>query len=130
MATARSLVLLFALAGCGGGSNADTVGVGAECNASRPCPSWTTDGGTAPLACLVFKGGYCGLQGCTASAGCPAGSICVHHTDGVNYCFRSCTDKPECNVNRTPVNESNCSSNFDWAVPAEKNGSKACIPPS
>jgi hypothetical protein len=125
------VLVLLGLAACRGGVDADRVGVGAECSAATPCPTYPFDGGTAPLACLSqFRGGYCGLQNCTSSAGCPVGSICVRHTDGINYCFRACGDKPECNVNRTPANESNCSSSFDWAVPSEDNGAKACIPPS
>ena len=82
-----------------------------------------------PLQCLAFKGGYCGLQGCVNTAGCPSGSICVKHIDGVNYCFRTCAERPECNRRRSSE-EANCSSSFDWAVPAEDNGAKACIPPS
>ena len=125
------LVLLsFLLAACGG-SDADSVGVGAECSASVPCPLYAFDGGSARLTCLTqFRGGYCGLQSCVSSMGCPRGSICVQHTDGLNYCFRTCDNKPECNRNRTPANESNCSSSFVWAVPSEDNGAKACIPPS
>ena len=52
------------------------------------------------------------------------------HDDGSNYCFRVCQDKSECYANRTADNESNCSSNFDWAEPADDEGQKACIPPS
>jgi hypothetical protein len=57
-------------------------------------------------------------------------SICVAHEDGTNYCFRVCADKPECNANRGPEEEANCSSSFDWADPADDLGQKACIPPS
>ena len=52
------------------------------------------------------------------------------HTDGENYCFRACEDKPECNENRTADNEANCSANFAWANPDDDNGERACIPPS
>jgi hypothetical protein len=126
------VLALLGLAACGGGNEADRIGVGWECSASTACPSWTVpDGGTQPLACLPqFAGGYCGLQDCTSSVGCPAGSICVTHTDGRNYCFRTCADKPECNTHRTTANEANCSSSFTWALPSDDNGAKACIPPS
>ena len=126
----RMLALVFvAFIGCGD-NTADEVGVGAECSGAMPCPSYVFDAGTMPLQCLAFKGGYCGLQGCANSAGGPRGSICVKHTDGTNYCFRACVDKPECNRRRSSANESNCSSSFNWAVPSEDTGSKACIPPS
>jgi hypothetical protein len=127
------LVSFALLSACGGGdgSEADRVGVGAECSPSNPCPTYEVDGDSAPLACLAqFTGGYCGLEACASSLECPAGSICVHHTDGESYCFRACADKSECNRNRGPDVESNCSANFDWEVPTEDDGSKACIPPS
>lgn len=128
----------FVALGCGGGdggTQADRFGVGAECNAQDDCDKYEVpeaDGGEATLECLTegFKGGYCGLTGCTLSAECPEGAICVAHDDGMNYCFRKCLDKPECNANRTVDNESNCSSSFDWARPADDDGGKACIPPS
>jgi hypothetical protein len=125
-----AFVASSALTACGP-ADADAVGVGAECSQSAPCPTYAVDGGTAPLACLPqFRGGYCGLQGCASSVECPVGSICVRHTDGMNYCFRTCASKPDCNRHRTPDNESNCSSSFTWAVSSEDNGAKACIPPS
>ena len=80
------------------------------------------------LTCLTqFKGGYCGASGCTSDAVCPEGSICVTHTDRVNYCFLVCVDKTECNVNRTAVNESNCSANI---TRVDGGSQKACVPPS
>jgi hypothetical protein len=83
-----------------------------------------------PQRCLTqFKGGYCGLQNCTSHAACPEGSACVVHEDGDRYCFRSCIDKAECNVNRTPDNESNCSSSVTY-VDGDKSLGKACVPPS
>jgi hypothetical protein len=77
---------------------------------------------------LPFKGGYCGLKGCEADADCPAGSGCVAHDDGENYCFLLCTEKPQCNYTRPPDIESNCVSNIDF-VDGQKS-SKACVPPS
>jgi hypothetical protein len=45
----------------------------------------------------------------------------------VNYCFRACVDKAECNANRGPEVESNCSSNITRVDGGE---TKACVPPS
>ena len=116
---------LFVL-GCGDGSTeADRIGVGAQCTASAECES--PEG--FELTCLTqFTGGYCGLEGCMGDDDCPEGSACVAHTDGKNYCFQVCRDKPECNRNRSPDNEANCSSNIDFVdEPKER---KACVPPS
>src|SRR5687768_9610826 len=83
-----------AFAGCG--TAADNLGVGAACTSEDQCLD--------ELTCLTgFKGGYCGLSGCTADDQCPDGSLCVTEA-GTNYCFRACTDKAECNVNRTLEN--------------------------
>jgi hypothetical protein len=108
---------------CDGGTEADQLGVGAECTSDDDC-----DADTDQICLTNFKGGYCGIRDCTANADCPEGSACVAHDDGTNYCFRSCTDKPECNANRTVENESNCSSSVEY-VEAETDG-KACVPPS
>jgi hypothetical protein len=130
---AAALAFSVACAGCGGGTDADAVGVGAECTLSDECPEVTfaNDAGSVALACLTqFAGGYCGLTPCASTLDCPDGSICVTHTDAINYCFRACANKPECNRRRSPENEANCSSNFTWAFPGEDDGRKACIPPS
>lgn len=113
--------LMFALA-CG--SDADDLGVGAQCAANDDCDAETMQ------VCLPFKGGYCGIQGCTTDADCPDLSACVMHSDGVSYCFRTCIDKPECNANRSVENEANCSANVTWVDPTNKSGIKACVPPS
>ena len=109
---------------CGdGGTEADRLGVAAECTATSDCN--TEDG----LVCLSqFKGGYCGKSDCTKTTDCPGGSVCITHDDTVNYCFRTCIDKVECNINRTAANEANCSSNVTFAE-GSKSG-KVCIPPS
>jgi hypothetical protein len=111
--------LLVSAVGCGD-DEADDLGVGAQCGGDADCLEGQT--------CLAFKGGYCGLQGCGSSDQCPVGSACVAHTDGVNYCFRICIDKAECNANRGLDFEANCSSNIDFVD--GKKGSKACVPPS
>jgi hypothetical protein len=129
------LMLLGAVAGCGGddSTEADRIGVGAECtvdpSADPPSTCPVVEMGIQ-LDCLTqFKGGYCGLEKCTGDAGCPEGSACVAHDDGSNYCFRVCTDKPECNRNRTAgENESNCSANITFVD--EPQNRKACVPPS
>lgn len=126
-AVALSTVALSALtAGCGDddggdpGTEADRVGVGAECVDDVDCPE--------PLLCLKqFKGGYCGLADCAGDADCPSGSACVTHEDNSNYCFRICADKAECNLNRSLENESNCSSNITFV---DAGNHKACVPPS
>ena len=102
------------------GTEADELGVGAQCVSSDGCLEGQT--------CLSFKGGYCGVRGCMSDADCPEASACVSHDDGVNYCFRLCVDKSECNVNREPDNEANCSSNVTFAD--GKRSAKACVPPS
>jgi len=111
--------MVFAFA-CG--DSADDLGVGAQCTSNDQCDSSTHQ------VCLQFKGGYCGLMGCTHDSDCPSDSACIMHTDGVNYCFRTCVDKVDCNANRDPINESNCSSNVTFVDPV--NGRKACVPPS
>ena len=115
-----------AAVGCGDGSTeADRLGVGAQCTEAADCPTETT----FELECLTaFTGGYCGLAGCDGDADCPEGSACVTHDDLENYCFRICVDKSECNLNRSPENESNCSSNIYFVDPQA--GLKACVPPS
>src|SRR5690606_38075215 len=100
-----TLCVLLAVSGCGGdddlpGTEAHHRGVGAACDRDTDC--------TEPnQRCLPFKGGYCGVDGCTSDADCPLGSACVRHGDGVNYCFLLCHDKPECNIHRPPGREAN-----------------------
>jgi len=112
--------------GCGDGTTeADRVGVGAECSATAECAAPME----VQLDCLTqFKGGYCGLQGCQGDVDCPEGSACVTHSDGENYCFRECLDKPDCNLNRSADNESNCVGSIVFVDP--RNDRKACEPPS
>ncbi len=125
-----SWFMVLGLMACSGtGNEADEVGVGAECSDAQECPAVDDDSAAAELECLTqFAGGYCGLQDCSTNDDCPEGSACVAHDDSENFCFRLCDDKPECNVNRTEANESNCSSNVTF-VDAETVG-KACVPPS
>ncbi len=114
-------LLLLAAAACG--SNADALGVGAQCTMTSEC---NTD---QKEVCLTqFKGGYCGLEGCAHDTDCPTDSACVMHTDGNNYCFRICATKDDCNANRDAVNEANCSSSVTFVD--SQNGTKACVPPS
>ena len=110
------------LGGCDDdGSEADRKGVGASCASNAECPETASQ-------CLSFKGGYCGLAGCSDDEGCPEGSACVQHTDGQRYCFRVCVDKVDCNRNRPVESEANCSANVTF-VGVGKNR-KACVPPS
>jgi hypothetical protein len=116
------LVLSGTLLGCGdSGSEAQRRGVGAACTVGGDCSE-------TGQTCLTFKGGYCGVSDCQNDAGCPAGSACVSHTDGRNYCFLICTDKPQCNLHRAVDVEANCSSSVTF-TDATLNR-KACVPPS
>jgi hypothetical protein len=128
------LVLIAALlTGCGdddGGSAADRLGVGAQCTRDDHCLQSDVDGGISQSCLTQFKGGYCGLEGCRSAVDCPSGSDCVTHDDGVNYCFRTCANKPECNRHRDPDSEANCSSSVDWASTPKAAAQKACVPPT
>lgn len=118
----RLVFLALALVACGS-DNADTLGIGAQCTMTKDCNTKLAE------VCLTqFKGGYCGLQGCVHDADCPEASACIMHTDGNNYCFRICVDKTDCNANRDPINEANCSSSATFVDGTM--GRKACIPPS
>lgn len=121
-----SIVLALVAAACSddddddGGTQAMRLGVGAACDGNDECAE------TAP-ECLPFKGGYCGLADCAGDADCPAGSKCVTHDDGENYCFLVCVDKPDCNRHRPLDSEANCSANITFV---EDGSVKACVPPS
>lgn len=119
-------VCCLAVWGCGDdGSEADRQLIGAECTEAADCDD--DDSATPELECILdFKGGYCGRKDCEQSSDCPEGSLCAAYEAG-NYCFLVCTEKNECNRNRTVDNESNCSSNVD---PVEGGEEKLCIPPS
>lgn len=135
---ATMVALALCLAACGddgGTTEADRLGVAAECTETAACAEG--------LTCLTdFKGGYCGLQGCTADLPadpatpcpdgelcCPASAVCVAHGDpAVAYCFRVCSEKADCNANRSPDNEANCVGSFEPVDPAYTG--KACEPPS
>ncbi|MGB8330931.1 MAG: hypothetical protein WCE62_12460 [Polyangiales bacterium] len=82
------LALIGFVAGCGDdATEADRIGVGAQCTSSAECPA---DMDVA-LECLTqFKDGYCGLEGCAGDVDCPEGSACIAHDDGDTYCFRLC----------------------------------------
>ncbi len=114
--------VFLVLAACGGDNEADERGIGAQCTGNDQCDA------DLMQVCLGFKGGYCGEMGCTVDADCVDNSACIRHTDGVNYCFRTCADKAQCNANRDVENEANCSSSVDFVEGAM--GRKACVPPS
>jgi hypothetical protein len=115
------IVLISLLLALSCGTAAQSSGVGNECGDDDDCAD--------DQACLPFAGGYCGIADCDSDDACPDGSACVTAEDGSNYCFLLCNDKPECNVNRTVENESNCVSNITY-VEAVNEGIKACVPPS
>ena len=115
--------LLAAGLSCGGGNESDRIGIAGECAKDTDCRKVDD----IQLACLTgFKGGYCGLAGCAQDTDCPTGSVCIAE-GGVNYCFRVCVDKPECNANRTVVNEANCVASVTHVGVST---SKVCVPPS
>jgi hypothetical protein len=117
------LAALILSVGCGDDDTAaDRAGVGAECSDSDDCYR------EEQICLLQFKGGYCGLADCTADDDCPAGSACVAHDDGTNYCFRICVSKAECNRNRSVENEANCSADVEFVSKTKEQ--KACVPPS
>ena len=114
---------LFAAA-CGSDNEADELGVGAQCQSTDEC-----NDSTEQECLLEFKGGYCGIEDCVDDSECPEFSACVAHDNATNYCFRTCTDKAECNENRDAEQESNCSGNVTF-VEAQQDATKACVPPS
>jgi len=119
---ALSAWVLGAMVGCSSGSEAQRRGVGAECAKDADCVE------TGQRCLTQFKGGYCGLSGCASNLGCPAGSACVAHADGANYCFLICIDKPDCNRTRSAANEANCSSSAVLVDVAQDR--KVCTPPN
>jgi hypothetical protein len=136
---ARGMLVALAgvtVGGCndhdGGGPNADTLGVGVECAIDSDCPELEVGDELIQLSCLTqFKGGYCAIQGCSSQLDCPWQATCVAHDDGNEYCMRQCAAKSECNANRSPDNEANCSANFTYADPAdERSALKVCLPPT
>lgn len=115
------ILAVMMLVGCG--NPADQAGIAAKCSTTSDCAKV----GDTQLTCLTgFKGGYCGLSGCTKDEDCVQGSACVKE-NGTNYCFRVCTDKAECNANRSADSEANCSANIEHVGTST---AKACVPPS
>lgn len=106
-----------------GGTEAQRHGIGAGCATADDC----ADEADAGLACLPFKGGYCGARDCTSDRECPSGSACIDF-EGARYCFLICADKPECNRYRAAEDEANCSANQTFVD--DRAGRKVCVPPS
>jgi hypothetical protein len=135
-----TVVSMLALLGLASGCHsdrveADLVGVGAQCATSADCPEvdFEGDAGVMRLQCLTtFNGGYCGLADCSSNAECPGGSVCIAHDDPAgSFCFRSCTNKPECNANRDVNHEANCNGGADPQDPADEASiGKVCYPSS
>jgi len=116
-------------AGCGDDSTeADRIGVGAQCTDDGQCESADEQ---IELVCLTqFTGGYCGLEGCTGDAECPGGSACVTNDNGKNYCYRLCQEKSDCNHNRDEENWANCVGSGTINFVDGGTDRKACEPPS
>jgi hypothetical protein len=127
----RSIVAMVlvcaATAGCGDDDSAVERGVGAACSEDADC----TEPGQA---CLTqFKGGMCGIEDCSASSECPAGSVCVDDPDlSQTFCLLTCVEKVDCNVHRPAADEANCSSTLNQLDPPDGGGSdpKVCRPPT
>ncbi len=117
--------LLAVSCGDDDGVEADQQLVGAACDSDSDCE--TEDDDVAKRCLMQFKGGYCGASDCERNSECPEGSACVQH-EGSTYCFRICTDKVECNANRAPEDEANCSSSVEFA--SGKKEGKVCLPPT
>ena len=119
------LGLALVVGACGDDNNANEQLIGGECTVVEDCDDDNDD--TPALECIAdFKGGYCGRMDCSVDDDCPAGSLCAD-LEGSTYCFLVCTDKAQCNQNRTLENESNCSSSVD---PISGGTDKLCIPPT
>lgn len=127
------LTIAFTI-GCDNDNEANDRGVGEACVTTDDCKNDELDymddivEPLELLECLTeFKGGYCGLKDCLEHADCPDGSKCAI-TDGGNYCFLVCLDKPDCNKYRNVDNEANCTSSVELIDGA--NEIKVCVPPS
>lgn len=127
--TFAAIVFLVACSDDNHSAEADRLGVAAECTQDSDCAD--------NQECILdFKGGYCGITECTTNSECPESSICVTHDNQINYCFRTCLEKTDCNVNRSTENEANCSGSFNYAEEGNEGfdskelGYKACVPPS
>jgi hypothetical protein len=118
------VLVVIAACGCGSSnqSEANRRGVGAACSTSTDCTE------TGQTCLTAFKGGYCGVSGCTHDTDCPQGSACVTADDQTNYCFLICTTKTDCNLHRTADVESNCESSLTF-IDGTMNR-KVCVPPS
>jgi hypothetical protein len=68
------------------------------------------------------------VAGCLHDVDCPQGSACVTNDDQVNYCFLICVDKTDCNLHRTPDNESSCTSSLTFVDGTMSR--KVCRPPN
>ena len=111
------LVLPLGLIACGDDEPSGTA-VGGQCTADGDC--------SEGLSCLAFLGGYCGIKGCVGDNDCPSSSACVTHSNGSSYCFRTCTLKADCNIERDSTAQVKCSSEVTFVDGA--NGRRACVP--
>ena len=82
----RILLLVVALAACGGGSDVDRL-LGAQCSEDRDCDERCL----GPNA--EYPEGLCSLR-CTDDRDCPSDARCVDASGGV--CLFSCRDALDC----------------------------------
>jgi hypothetical protein len=95
-------------------------GVGASCAADADCDTG--------LVCLTgFRGGYCGLRDCSTNEPCPAGSFCVEHSNGSNYCMVSCAAESDCSFCRRS-DTTECVDNADFVDALTPAGTRVCMP--
>lgn len=109
----------------------DRLEVGASCQDDRHCTDRAGDAADGyDLRCFTsFAGGHCGISRCSGDD-CPAGSGCVPHDDGQNYCFRLCDEDSECNQYRNAdVAPARCSSSVSFLDSEDRSDRSACVPP-
>ncbi|HEY3235846.1 MAG TPA: hypothetical protein VGJ84_14105, partial [Polyangiaceae bacterium] len=83
---------------------------------------------TAGLDCLLgFNGGYCGKADCVSNADCAMDARCVRHTDGRNYCFKTCITPTDCTFCRLSSVAASCVATVTFADPTTTGS--VCVPP-
>jgi hypothetical protein len=86
--------------------------VGGDCYVDSDCPT----GGTCFPPTDGFPGGYCVIDGCTATS-CPAGATCASFNDGVDRCIAFCGADAECRVDEGYTCQEGTCWMLDGAVP-------------
>jgi hypothetical protein len=108
----------------GGGANNRKVCVPGDCGVGAACAGGA-DCATGLECILTLAGGYCTTRGCTSNAECPADSACVRHSDGQNYCFKSCVGKGDCTFCRGWDDLAECAADVEFV---EAGTGSVCVP--